>query len=126
MVNATFATAFTYECKYGCKCGIYHVCHRFALEKTYVCNIFAPCKFNVNPFFRLSALDALSAVGNCDVTAKALFAKLLSIVSSPAILRRLQAQIIGPGLSLNGPWSLVRNSFSEKFKNDLLWVIFTP
>ena len=24
------------------------------------------------------------------------------------------------------PWSLVRNSFREKFKNDLLWVIFTP
>lgn len=65
-------------------------------------------------------------LGNCDVTAKALFAKLLSIGSCPSILHRLQAQVIGPGLSLNDPWSLVRNSFREKFKNDLLWVIFTP
>ena len=40
-------------CKYDSKCGIYHVCYRFALEETYVCIIFALCKFGVNPFFRL-------------------------------------------------------------------------
>ena len=32
-LNATFATIYhTHECNYGRKCGIYHVCHRFALE----------------------------------------------------------------------------------------------
>ena len=52
MANAAFATIFTHDCKYGSKCGIYHVCYRFALEYTNVCNIFALCKFNENPFFR--------------------------------------------------------------------------
>ena len=52
MVNATFAAIFTLVRKYGSKCGIYHVCLRFSLELIYVCNIFALCKFNVNPFFR--------------------------------------------------------------------------
>ena len=32
MVNATFAAIFTLVRKYGSKCGIYHVCLRFALE----------------------------------------------------------------------------------------------
>ena len=54
MVNATFATIFAHLCKYDSKCGIYHVCYRFALEETYVCIIFALCKFSVNPFFRLA------------------------------------------------------------------------
>ena len=33
MVNATFATIFAHQCKYASKCGIYHVCYRFALAK---------------------------------------------------------------------------------------------
>ena len=32
-VNAAFATIFTLVCKYSSKCGIYHVCYRFALVK---------------------------------------------------------------------------------------------
>ena len=32
MVNATFAAIFTLVRKCGSKCGIYHVCFRFALE----------------------------------------------------------------------------------------------
>ena len=52
MVNATFAAIFTHFRKYGSKYGIYrHVCFRFALEQTYVCNMFALCNFHVNPFF---------------------------------------------------------------------------
>ena len=51
MVNATFATIFEHVCKYDSKYGIYHVCYRFALEETYVCIIFALCKFGVNPIF---------------------------------------------------------------------------
>ena len=43
---------FAHECKYGCKCGFYHVYYRFVLEQTYVSNTFAMCKFNLNPFFR--------------------------------------------------------------------------
>ena len=73
-------------------------------------------------FYR-SCLDTLSAVGNCDLTAKALYCKLLSISSFPPILHRQWAQVIGSGFSLNGHWSLVRDSFTENFKNDLLWLI---
>ena len=51
-VNATFGTIFTLVCKYGGKYGIYRVCYRFALEQTYLCIIFALCKFDANPFFR--------------------------------------------------------------------------
>ena len=52
VVKSTFATIFTLMCKYRSKCGLYHVCYRFALEQRYVCNTFALCKYNVNPFFR--------------------------------------------------------------------------
>ena len=52
VVKSTFATIFAHQCKYGSKCGLYHVCYRFALEQRYVCNTFALCKYNVNPFFR--------------------------------------------------------------------------
>ena len=74
--------------------------------------------------FYHSCLVTLPAVGNCDVTAKALYCKLLSIGSSPPILHRQWAQVIGPGFSLNCHWSLVREIFfTENFKNDLLWLI---
>ena len=64
MVKATFATIFAHDCKYGCKCGFYHVCYRFVLEQTYVCNIFAMCKFNLNPFFRqVIAVIAVAPAG---------------------------------------------------------------
>ena len=75
-------------------------------------------------FYR-SCLDTLSAVGNCDLTAKALYCKLLSIGSSPPILHQLWAQFIGSGFSLNGHWSLVRDFFIENFKNDL-FVAYCP
>ena len=61
-------------------------------------------------FYR-SCLDTLSAVENCDLTAEALYCKLLSISSSPPILHRQWAQVIGPGFSLN-----VRDSFTDNFK----------
>ena len=51
MENATFAIVFTQVCKYGSKCGIYHVCCRFALEETYVSNLLPLCKFGINPCF---------------------------------------------------------------------------
>ena len=66
-----------------------------------------------SPFYR-SCLVTLSAVGNCDVTAKALYSKLLSIGSSPPILHRQWAQVIGPGFSLNCHWSLVREIFLQR------------
>ena len=75
-------------------------------------------------FYR-SCLDTLSAVGNCDLTAKALYCKLLSIGSSPPILHQQWDQVIGSGFSLNGHWSLVRDFFTENFKNDL-FVAYCP
>ena len=61
MVKATFATIFTLVCKYGSRCGLYHVCYRFALEETYVCIIFALSKFDVNPFFRIRQVNNSTA-----------------------------------------------------------------
>ena len=61
MVKAIFA----HECKYGCKCGFYHVYYRFVLEQTYVSNTFAMCKFNLNPFFRrVIAVIPVAPAGN--------------------------------------------------------------
>ena len=38
-------------CKYGSKCGLYHVCCGFARKETYFCIIFGLYKFGLNPFF---------------------------------------------------------------------------
>ena len=88
----------------------------------HLCDNSSPSAALPSLFYR-SYLDTLSAVGNCDLTAKALYCKLLSIGSSPTILHRQWAQVIGPGFSLNGHWSLVRDSFTENFKNDFMWLI---
>ena len=49
--------------------------------------------------------------------------KKLSVESFPPILYRQWSQVIGLGFSLDGHWSLVRDSFTENFKNDVIWLI---
>ena len=51
IANVIFGIIFKLVCKYGTKYGICDACYRFPLEQTYVCIIFALCKFDVNPFF---------------------------------------------------------------------------
>ena len=58
----------------------------------------------------------------CDLRFKC-EATLLSIGSSPPLLPREWSLILGPGFSLCDHWSLVRDDFTQNFKNDLPWLI---
>ena len=62
-------------------------------------------------------------MGDSALVCKSLYQKLLSINSSPPILPRQWSQVIGPGFSLDGHWSLVRDPFTENYKNDVFWLI---
>ena len=62
-------------------------------------------------------------MGDSALVFKVLYKKLLSVESSPPILHRQWSQVIGPGFSLDGHWSLVRDPFTENFKNDVIWLI---
>ena len=73
--------------------------------------------------FYTACLDTLSLVRDSDLSSKAIYKKLLTFSSSPPILPRSWPQISGPGFSLSGHWSLVRESFTENYKNDLSWLI---
>ena len=68
-------------------------------------------------------MDTLPRVGDSALVCKVLYKKLLSVESSPPILHRQWSQVIGPGFSLDGHWSLVRDSFTENFENDVIWLI---
>ena len=62
-------------------------------------------------------------MGDSALVSKVLYKKLLSVESSPPILYRQWSQVIGPGFSLDDHWSLVRDPFTENFKNDVIWLI---
>ena len=83
---------------------------------------FAPSACSPSPFYA-RCLETLLSVGSCDLTSKRLYLKLLSLNSSPPILHRVWTQVCGSSFSLNDHWSLVRDSFTENPKNDLLWLI---
>ena len=70
-------------------------------------------------------LQTLSQVGDAcgDLVAKKIYDNLLSRGSSPPLLPYHWMSMLGPGFSLNDHWSLVRDGFTENYKNDLLWLI---
>ena len=74
------------------------------------------------PFY-LGCLDTLAKIGSCELISKRIYASLLSLSSSPPVLPRQWSMCIGSGFSLDDHWSLVRDFFTENFKNDLLWLI---
>ena len=82
----------------------------------------APSAVFPTPFYE-ACLDTLSRVGDSALFSKVLYKKLLSVESSPPILHRQWSLVIGPGFSLDGHWSLVRDPFTENFKNDVIWLI---
>ena len=82
----------------------------------------APCASLPSPFYA-SCFEALSKVGNSELSSKILYVKLLAEKSSSPILSRQWAPVVGPGFSLDDHWSLVRDPFTENFKNDLLSLI---
>ena len=62
-------------------------------------------------------------MGDSALVSNVLYKKLLSVESSPPILHRQWSQVIGPRFSLDGHWSLVRDSFTENFINDVIWFV---
>ena len=82
----------------------------------------SPSASSPTPFYE-ACLDTLSRVGDSALVCKTLYQKLLSINSSPPILPRQWSQVTGPGFSLDGHWSLVRDPFTENYKNDVFWLI---
>ena len=85
-------------------------------------DISAPSAVFPTPFY-LGCLDTLAKIGSCELISKRIYASLLSLSSSPPVLPRQWSMFIGSGFSLDDHWSLVRDSFTENFKNDLLWLI---
>ena len=70
-----------------------------------------------------ACLDTLAKIGNCELISKRIYTTLLALSSSSPVLPRQWSIFTGPGFPLNDHWSLVRDPFTENFKNDLLWLI---
>ena len=99
--------------------GVYPFC---ALVGSFCAIIPLPAVSLPSPFYA-SCLEALSKVGNSELSSKIIYVTLLAEKSSSPILPLPWALVVGPGFSLDDHWSLVRDPFTENFKNDLLWLI---
>ena len=73
--------------------------------------------------FYSECIDTLAKVSDAELNSWAIYDKLLAIESSPPLLPRQWAQMIGPGFSIDRHWSRVRDAFTENYKNDNLWLI---
>ena len=82
----------------------------------------APCASSPTPFYN-ACLQTLSDIGNSKLSSEKIYLKLLSSSSSSPILSRHWTPFVGRRFSLDDQWSLVRDSFTENHKNDLLWLI---
>ena len=72
--------------------------------------------------FYSECIDTLAKVSDAELNSWAIYDKLLAIESSPPLLPRQWAQMIGPGFSIDRHWSRVRDAFTENYKNDILWL----
>ena len=57
-----------------------------------------------------------------DFSTKQCYKVLLRQNSSPPILHRSWSSFVNSGFNLDQHWSFVRDQFSEKYKNDLVWL----
>ena len=73
--------------------------------------------------FYSECIDTLAKVSDAELNSRAIYDKLLAIESSPPLLPRQWAQMIGPGFSIDRHWSRVRDALTENYKNDILWLI---
>ena len=78
---------------------------------------------NFPTVFYEACLETLQKVRNSELSTKILYPKLLAIDASPPILPWPWTQVIRLGFSLDAHWSLVRDPFTENFKNDIIWLI---
>ena len=73
--------------------------------------------------FYSKCIDSLAKVSDAELNSRAIYDKLLAIESSPPLLPRQWAQMIGSGFSIDRQWARVRDAFTENYKNDILWLI---
>ena len=71
----------------------------------------------------LSTLDTLNSPANFVYSSKAVYSALLELKSTSPILPYYWSPFVGANFRLSQHWSLVRDSFTENFKNDLSWLI---
>lgn len=69
-----------------------------------------------------SKLDNLFT-SNVPLSAKNIYQHLLKRNSSPPILPYSWLAVLGPGLIMKDHWAKARDSLTENFKNDILWII---
>ena len=90
-----------------------------------------PSALLLTPFYTacLKALNSLCGILSrqdwCDFvfSTKRVYRALLKENSASPILHRFWVSFLGPGFVLDRHWSLVRDTFCENYKNDLLWLI---
>ena len=75
--------------------------------------------------FYSDCISVLSSVRLPDdnLNSKVFYNLLLSKESSSPLLSWHWTPVLGPGFSLSGHWSRVRDDFCENFKEDILWLI---
>ena len=91
----------------------------------------SPSTFSLTPFYTncLSVLTSLRKILSCQdwrdfaFTSKKCYSTLLKEKSSSPVIHRFWVSFLTVGFDLDRHWSLVRDGFSENFKNDLLWLI---
>ena len=70
----------------------------------------------------MPTLDSLFT-SNLPLSAKQIYRHLLKESPSPLVLPFAWSAILRPGLVMKDHWAMVRDPFTENFKNDLLWLI---
>ena len=91
----------------------------------------SPSTQSLTPFYSicLSVLTSLRKILSCQdwndfvFTSKKCYFVLLKQKSSSPVIHRYWVSFLTIGFNLHQHWSLVRDGFSENFKNDLLWLI---
>lgn len=86
-----------------------------------------PSALRPSPFYGkcLNGLDKIDALikNSTILSTKIIYAFLLKENSSPPILPFRWSAFLGPGFVIKDQWAMVRDPFTENFKNDLLWLI---
>ena len=103
----------------------------FRSEWSFLRDNSSPSTILLTPFYStcLKALTNLREIlsrqdwADLQFSAKKCYRALLRKRSSPPVLPRLWVPFLGPGFLFERHMSLVRDGFSENYKNDLLWLI---
>ena len=103
----------------------------FRSEWSFLWDNSSPSTHSLTPFYSncLSVLTSLRKILSCRdwrdfvFTSKKCYFTLLKEKSSSPVIHRYWVSFLTIGFDLDRHWSLVRDGFSENFKNDLLWLI---